>query len=80
MDSAAVTLLVRRLFLQGNQDIPLPPDADLLRMGVCDSLGFVRLASELEQMVPGLRVHDAEVTPENLGSIEAIVGFLAQRS
>lgn len=77
MDIAAITALVRELFLQGNQDIPLDPADDLLRMGVCDSLGLVQLATELERRVPGLRVHDADVTDANLGSIGRIAAFLA---
>lgn len=79
MDVPAVTALVRELFLRGNPDIPLAPGDDLLQMGICDSLGLVQLATELERRVPGLRVHDGDVTPENLGSIWRISAFLAGR-
>lgn len=76
MDVPAVTALVRELFLHGNPDVPLSPGDDLLRMGICDSLGLVQLATELERRVPGLRIHDADVTPDNLGSIRRISAFL----
>ncbi|MGE0392711.1 MAG: acyl carrier protein [Vicinamibacterales bacterium] len=76
MDVPAVMALVREIFLHGNPDIPLSPGDDLLQMGVCDSLGLVQLATELERRVPGLRIHDADVTPDNLGSISRISAFL----
>jgi acyl carrier protein len=77
MNVPAVTALVRELFLRGNPDIPLSPGDDLLQMGICDSLGLVQLATELERRVPGLRVRDADVTPDNLGSVGRISAFLA---
>ena len=49
-----------------------------LMLGICDSLGLVRLAAELERAVPGLRIHDADVTADNLGSVDRILRFLAQ--
>lgn len=79
MDAARITALVRDLFLKGHQEFPLLPGADLLQLGVCDSFGLVQLAAELERQVPGLRVHDADVTPENLGSVERIVAYLRHR-
>lgn len=79
MDVPAITALVRELFLQNDPAIPLSPGDDLLRMGVCDSLGLVQLATELERRLPGLRVHDAEVTAENLGSIGRISEFLGRK-
>ncbi len=79
MDEARITVLVRELFLRGHQEFPLSPEADLLQLGICDSLGFVQLASELERLVPGLRVHDADVTPENLGSVARIVAYLQRQ-
>ena len=79
MDEARISALVRELFLRGHQEFPLPPEADLLQFGICDSLGFVQLAAELERLVPGLRVHDADVTPENLGSVARIVAYLQRQ-
>ena len=38
-----------------------------------------QLAAELERLVPGLRVHDADVTPENLGSVARIVAYLQRQ-
>ncbi len=79
MDVPTITALVREIFLRGSLEVPLSPNDDLLQMGVCDSLGLVQLATELERRVPGLRIHDAEVTADNLGSIGRIFSFLSGR-
>ena len=79
MDERKIKELICTLFLGGDQSFPLEPETDLLREGICDSLGLVQIATHLEQLVPRLRVHDAEVTPENLGSIARIRAFLESK-
>lgn len=68
--------IVRTLFLRGDARAPLDREMDLLRRGVCDSLGLVELVAELEHAYPGLRIPDQEITPENLGSIRRIATFV----
>ncbi len=49
---------------------------NLIAEGICDSLGLVRLAGELEQQFAGLRIQDQDVTHENMGSIRAIAAHV----
>jgi len=76
MDSKEIKELICGLFLGGDNGFPLEPDTDLLQEGICDSLALVQLAAQLEARYPPLRIHDAEITPENLGSISRIGQFL----
>lgn len=79
MDASSITALVCDLFLHGDRRLAIPPDADFLQIGICDSLGLVRLAAALEQAVPGLRIDDADVTADQLGSVNRIEAFLQRR-
>lgn len=76
MDNNDIKNLICSLFLGGDTGFPLEPDTDLLQEGICDSLALVQLAAKLEEHCPPLRIHDAEITPENLGSIVRIGQFL----
>ena len=66
-------------FLYLQPDLELRDDADLLALGVVDSLGFVELVEEVQSLF-GVTVEDVEVTEENFGSIDAIVGFVERKS
>jgi len=72
-------VLVRRLFLGGDASIMLDPDTKLVEEGICDSLGLVTLALELEKQYPPLRILDQEITRENLASIRDILLFLGRK-
>jgi len=76
MEESGIKELICRLFLGGDAGFPLEPDTDLLQEGICDSLALVQLAAQLETSCPPIRIHDAEITPENLGSIARIAHFL----
>ena len=76
-DAAALERIVRRLFLGGDASVALSGGTRLLEEGICDSLGLVRLALELERCVPGLKVRDQDITPEHFGSIADILRFVA---
>jgi acyl carrier protein len=52
--------------------------ADLLEAGIIDSLGLIMLISFLEQTLH-LKVNVNELTPDNFRTINAIVGFVAQK-
>jgi hypothetical protein len=79
MDESSIKDLICDLFLAGDRGFPLEPATDLLREGICDSLGLVQIATHLERRLSPLRIHDADVTPENLGSIARIHAFLKSR-
>jgi acyl carrier protein len=77
---ATLREIVGRLFLHGDMNYPIRPDTELLQEGICDSLGLVELAVEIESRYAGLRILDQDVTPENLGSITRMVAFLRSRN
>jgi acyl carrier protein len=80
MTEAALKTLVCDLFLGGDTSFPIDAATDLLGEGICDSLGLVQLAGDLEARVPGLRILDQEVTRENMGSLGAIAAFIAHKT
>lgn len=65
-------------FLYLQPDTVLADGDDLLAKGVVDSLGFVELVEEVQSRF-GVVVEDVEVTEENFGSIDAIVGFVGRK-
>jgi hypothetical protein len=72
-----IKALICDLFLGGDTEFLLSDDLDLLEAGICDSLGLVQLAGELQAHTPGLSILDQEVDRTNLGSIGAIRRFIA---
>ncbi|HSM94357.1 MAG TPA: acyl carrier protein [Anaeromyxobacteraceae bacterium] len=52
--------------------------ASLIQGGWVDSTGMLELIAFLEESY-GLRIADAEMTPENLDSIDAIAAFVARK-
>ena len=61
-------------FLFG-QDNGLTESASFLDQGIIDSTGVLELVAHLESRY-GLKVHDAELTPDNLDSIAAVAEFV----
>jgi acyl carrier protein len=55
-------------------DIEITDDADLLGLGLIDSLGFVELVEEVQTRY-GIRVSD-EITQTNFGSVDSIATFV----
>lgn len=53
-------------------------DTSLLDLGLIDSTGILEVVSFLEQTF-GIRVEDAEMLPENLDSVRAIVSFVERK-
>jgi acyl carrier protein len=56
----------------------LADDASLLEQGVVDSTGVLEVIGFLEKEY-GIQVDDAEMVPDNLDSIGAIVAFVARK-
>jgi acyl carrier protein len=65
-------------FLFG-QDGGLTNEESLLEKGIIDSTGVLELVAYLEKTF-AIKVHDAELLPENLDSINAIVAFLQRKN
>ena len=58
-------------------DFVLRDDTPLLQGGVLDSMGIMELVAFLEEEL-GVRVPDADLTEENLGSLDGIVRFVSR--
>jgi acyl carrier protein len=65
-------------FLYLHPDVELGDGDDLLALRIIDSLGFVELVEEVQARY-GVSVSDVEITPENFGSIDAIVGYVSRK-
>lgn len=64
-------------FLFGNSD-GLDYETSFLDEGIIDSTGILELVSFLEEEF-NIRIHDDELVPENLDSIEKISSFLQNK-
>ena len=65
-------------FLFGDAE-PLKDDQmSLLDNGIMDSVGVMELVAFLEQDM-GLTIDDSELVPENLDSIQNLVGFVTRK-
>ncbi len=80
MQAEDVKEIICTLFLGGDLKFPIETNSDLLEEGICDSLGLAQIASELEARLAGLRILDPDITPDNLGSIERILNFVATQT
>jgi acyl carrier protein len=72
-----------RIFIEDNflylhPEIELKDGDELLKLGVIDSLGFVELVEEVQARYE-IPIADVEITEENFGSIDRIVGFVARK-
>jgi acyl carrier protein len=56
----------------------LDDDEDLIDSGVVDSLGIFQLVAFLEERF-GIAIADAEITPDNFGTIARIERLVAER-
>ena len=65
-------------FLYLHPGVELKDEDDFLTLGIVDSLGFVELVEEVQSRY-GVTVDDVEITEENFGSIDAIVGYVERK-
>jgi acyl carrier protein len=63
-------------FLDEDQAVTLRSDEDLLT--VLDSLQILRMLIELESRY-SITVDNSELTPENMGTVERLVAFIARK-
>ena len=76
MDNIATALrqFVTQNFLFG-QEATFSDEDSFLELGIIDSTGVLELVGHLEQQY-GIHIEDDELVPENLDSIDALVGFI----
>ena len=65
-------------FLYLHPGVELKDQDDFLTLGIVDSLGFVELVEEVQSRY-GVTVDDVDITEENFGSIDAIVGYVERK-
>jgi acyl carrier protein len=69
---------ISREFVPDPALLPLANDTSLLEIGVLDSLNLLRLVVFLEERF-GIAVGDADLLPDNFGSINAICAYIRAR-
>ena len=71
------TFLAANYFL-GDDPSQLEASSSLIEAGLIDSTGVLELVGYLEEQF-GIRITNEELLPENLDSIENIVGFVERK-
>jgi len=66
---------IRENFIMGRSDVVLDEEVSLIDSGVMDSTGVLELVEFLESQY-SIKIEDEELVPENLETIENIIGFL----
>jgi acyl carrier protein len=74
---AQIKAFIVNNFMFGS-DNGLKDDASLLDEGIMDSNGALELVSFLEETF-GITVEDEELIPENLDSVDNLVGYLKKK-
>lgn len=75
---AEIRTFLAENFPLGEDPSNLRADASLLEAGIIDSTGVLELVGFIEETW-GVRVEDEELLPENLDSIQSIVGFVERK-
>jgi acyl carrier protein len=65
-------------FFLGDNPSELGGSSSLIEAGVIDSTGVLELVGFLEEQF-GIRIADEDLVPENLDSIDNIVGFVERK-
>ncbi len=69
---------ISREFVQDPALLPLSDETSLLESGIIDSLSLLRLVVFLDERF-GITLRDADLLPENFGSVNAICAYLRAR-
>ena len=65
-------------FMMGMNPENLTNNVSLLELGIIDSTGVLELVQFLEEKY-GIQVEDADLTPDNLDSLDNLVGYLNRK-
>ncbi len=79
MSDDDLRLIVRQLFLRGDETIPLSRELNLVEAGICDSFALLELAMAVEGRLGGRPIPDSDVNVDNFGSIARIQAYLGAR-
>ena len=69
---------IKENFLYGDNADSLSANESMLRAGLIDSTGALELVGFLESHF-GISIQDAEIVPENLDTINALVAFVSNK-
>jgi len=69
---------IRDNFLYGDDADSIPGGESMLQAGMIDSTGALELVGFLESHF-GISIQDAEIVPENLDTIDALVAFVSSK-
>ncbi len=75
--AAAVQEFIRQNFFY--EGPALDPRASFMESGILDSTGVLELVAFLEETF-GIKIGDAELTPENLDSLSRIATFVERKA
>jgi acyl carrier protein len=75
--AAAVQEFIRQNFFYEGPD--LDPAASFMEGGILDSTGVLELVAFLEEKF-GIKINDAELTPDNLDSLSRIAAFVERKA
>ena len=73
-----VRQFVQKELLMGDASAMLEDDESFLETGTIDSTGVLEVVMFLEQNY-GMKVHDREMLPENLDSVNRLVQFIMRK-
>jgi len=76
--TSTISEFIEREFLFRDPDVELELDTNLIKTGIVDSVGILRLVSFLENEFD-LTFAPTEVRPENLSSLNAMTRFIGAR-
>ncbi len=65
-------------FLFGDETNMIADDVSFMESGTIDSTGILEIIEFLEEKY-NIKIEDSELTPENLDSLNAIVGFVKRK-
>jgi acyl carrier protein len=82
MTSSEIESKIRRFvgqnYLHAQGADRLPGSDSFLEKGIVDSTGILEMIAFLESEF-GVKVEDEELVPENLDSVDGLVGFVARK-
>ena len=81
MEMSLLTGSIRRFIFENfilDETNPLRDEDSLLEQGIIDSTGVLELVGFLEQRFE-IRIHDEEIVPDNLDSINKLIGFVERK-
>jgi len=78
IDTEIKEYIAKNLIFSDN-GFPFAEDASFLEEGIVDSVGVMELVAFVEEKF-GLKVDDADVTPDNFDSVMKLAAFIRKKS